>query len=187
MGGEKRNNLEKGLLIQIYSSCSFRFHIWMTSWGLLFVLQRRFSWESCSSPKYWLDCRRSWKFYTWTAEASALKGKQVTGKDLLRKQKNLNFTEVTQFFIAADERVMNVLPLYRRLNSHHTHSHTHTHELWSLKSVRQVWSNENSPTKHKDCWVIDAEYCLYRSGGRSCSLFQRKPTRPTDSRSLILP
>lgn len=63
----------------------------------------------------------------------------------------------------------------------------HTHELWSLKSVRQVWSNKNSPAKHKDCWVIDAEYCLYRSGGRSCSLFQRKPTRPTDSRSLILP
>lgn len=42
-GGEKRrHNQEKGLLMPIYSSCSFRFHIWMTSWVLPFVLQRRF-------------------------------------------------------------------------------------------------------------------------------------------------
>lgn len=152
----------------------------MTSWALLFVLQRRSSWESC-----WFDSSRSWKFHPWTAEASALKGKQVTGKDLLRQQTNPNFTEVTQFFIAADERGHECSSTIQEIEvPPHTLSHTHTHELWSLKSVRQVWSNKNSPAKHKDCWVIDAEYCLYRSGGRSRSLFQRKPTHPTDSRSL---
>lgn len=154
----------------------------MTSWVLPVVLQRRFSLESSSSPRYWLDCPRSWKFHTWIAEASALQsiGKQVRGKALMGKQKNPNFTEVTQFFITTDERVMNVLPLYRRLNS--TLSLTHT-RLIAIKSVRQAWSKKNSPAKREECWVIKGEHCLNGSGGRSCSLpmFQSESIHPTDS------